>query len=142
VCEHAKVAAARAELRENADAFVRRLALLCADAARAGHPLYLLETEAASALVQQAVFDWNTPSGDFLLFRLCLVLPFPASVVPPHERCDDNITWLLWRVFNTVFVRPHAMRFTANAWVRWGGKSYLAIAKVWADAVDDALSSA
>ena len=142
VCKHAKVAAARAELRENADAFVRRLAQLCADAARAGHPLYSLETEAASALVQQAVFDWNSPSGDFLLFRLCLVLPYPACVVPPNERCDDNITWLLGRVFNTVFVRPHAMRITANAWVRWGGKSYLAIAKVWADAVDDALSSA
>jgi hypothetical protein len=96
--------------------------------------LYACNPAAAAAM--NATVDWDTPLGMFLLFRLCLVLPFPASVVPANDWHNDNLVLQLGRVFDSIIVRAHALRPIANSWVLWGGNEYLDLLKIWACEVD------
>jgi hypothetical protein len=135
-CNNAIITSTRNTLRKKATTFVKRLVTLCADAAKCGHPFMLYACNPAAAAAMNATVDWDTPLGMFLLFRLCLVLPFPASVVPANDWHNDNLVLQLGRVFDSIIVRAHALRPIANSWVLWGGNEYLDLLKIWACEVD------
>ena len=81
--------------------------------------------------------DWTTADGKFLAFRLILVLPFPAAVLPPGGTpCAGSLTRAMGELMDAVCVRQTCLKDLANYWVGWGGHAYDRVATAWRTAVN------
>ena len=82
-------------------------------------------------------FDWSSAEGKFLAFRLILVLPFPAAVMPPADPpSEGSLTRALGELMDAVCVRHSYLKDLANYWVDWGGRAYDNIMTAWLTAVN------
>ena len=82
-------------------------------------------------------FDWSSAEGKFLAFRLILVLPFPAAVMPPADPPSEGpLTRALGELMDAVCVRHSYLKDLANYWVDWGGRAYDNIMTAWLTAVN------
>jgi hypothetical protein len=137
-CTHPAVLAAATRCRARLDAHVAVLAKLVREAhGGGGDPLLGPAVRAAHADVSAAAqrFDWASDEAPFLVFRLVLVLPFPAAVCGDAAR-GRSLTASLGRLFDAVCVRDSNLRALANYWADWGGRAYKLVASAWRDAVD------
>ena len=81
--------------------------------------------------------DWTTADGKFLAFRLILVLPFPAAVLPPGGTpCAGSLTRAMGELMDAVCVRQTCLKDLANYWVGWGCHAYDRVATAWRTAVN------
>lgn len=139
VCTHPDVAGVRKQLQQEIIPFLQHLAETCYIAqskARRGAPLLLIARQALDNFLKTLHnIDWTSDSGKFLLFRVCLVLPFPSVCVPMAHRLNNTV-WHFGELLDAVCVRDHLLREIANMWVRWGGRSYLRITEVWKTAIN------
>jgi len=139
-CTHPAVAAARAVLQRAAADFVCRLAERVATAQRGFSPALELEVADALAALRVALplHDWNTPSGASLLYRLLLVLPFPAACV---DDAAAGVARALGRAFDATIVPVFRRHALFDSWGAWAIPSLRRMVAVWADAVDVAAAA-
>jgi hypothetical protein len=136
-CSDLAVVAACAALRVRAAAFVStRLIGLILKAAGSMEPARRLAARAHAVLARASLpaFDWDSPSGAFLLYRLVLALPYPACVVTGGDG-SAAFARHFGALLDSVYVRSMALRQIANAWTRWAGRELLAVTSVWSRAV-------
>ena len=138
-CTHENVVTAREELQIKIKIFLVNLVESCYKAQSAsgqGAPLLDITRAARNNLIRTIEnIVWASEMGNFLLFRCCLVLPYPADCVSVADR-DDNPVWYLGQLFDSICVRNRDLRNVANLWVKWGGLEYLKITNVWTSAVN------
>ena len=138
-CTHATVVAARENLQMKMKIFLLSLAESCYDAQSAsgqGAPLLGITRAARNNFIRTIEnIVWTSEMGNFLLFRCCLVLPYPADCVALADR-NDNPVWYLGQLFDSVCVRDSDLRDVANIWVKWGGLEYLQLTNIWTSAVN------
>ena len=92
---------------------------------------------AVKVLAALKTADWTTADGKFLAFRLILVLPFPAAVLPPGGTpCAGSLTRAMGELMDAVCVRQTCLKDLANYWVGWGGHAYDRVATAWRTAVN------
>ena len=72
-------------------------------------------------------------SHNFLLFRLCLVLPWPAHCVAAGE---PPFISLFAQLMDAATIPADRLRSIYNIWVPWAASTTRAIMRVWAAAVD------
>ena len=134
-CTYPAVVAHRALLRHRA---LRYIPVLVGHIVRAQSG-YDAEREHAAAHAATSIsaaiasLDWDNPTSAFLLHRLVLVLPWPAS------RVDDAsalVTLGLGQLFDATVVPNSRIHATYNSWTSWGSKALIHSVRVWADAVD------
>jgi len=133
-CKHPHLAAAQAALRASATDFLPTLAtIICqaSDGAPARSPELdpALDTLTTSPLPP----DWTTPTGQNALFRLTMVLPWPAAAVDDPSAVHIRAMGTL---LDHTIVRSSKRHGVANAWVGWGGKRLYNIVRLWASEVD------
>jgi len=63
--------------------------------------------------------DWQGGDGEFVLFRLLAVLPFPAAAAAPAH----PLAAALGRVFDTTRLHHQHLGRLATRWVRWASRS-------------------
>jgi hypothetical protein len=130
VCTHPKVVRAREKLRAQTSAYVPQL-IYHIDRAALGYAcsdaVHHLAGRCATA------FDWGTPTDHFILFRLCLMLPWPASCVPPGEL---SFASLFGELMDATVLPTNRLRRIYNSWAPWAGARTRSIVGVWARAVD------
>jgi len=130
-CDFPPVAAARDRLRANVSTFVPILLSRISSAAehfKCGALVEDLANRAARA------FEETPPtSHNFLLFRLCLVLPWPAHCVSAGEH---PFILLLAQLMDATTIPMDRLRSIYNIWVPWAAATTRAIMRVWATAVD------
>jgi hypothetical protein len=130
-CPHSAVAAERARLRSRASEYIPVLAEHIFSASPAPHAREL-EVAYLDARNLPAP-DWFSPSGQALLFRLVMVLPWPATCV------DDPLArhaLALGTIMDLTVVRNNRLHPIADSWVPWGAKRLMSIFSVWSGAVD------
>ena len=139
VCNHPDLIRARNRLQQEIIPFLQLLAETCYIAqskSSRGAPLLLIARHARDNFLNTLHnIDWTSDSGKFLLFRVCLVLPFPSICVPIAYRLNNTV-WHFGELLDAVCVRDHLLREIANMWVRFGGRSYLRITEVWKTAIN------
>jgi hypothetical protein len=82
-------------------------------------------------------FQWCTPDGRYVLFRMLMVAPWPADAVrdtPSPISCE--LAYLLGKVFDLTNARHYKIRRLANRWVAWASKHASNIARAWSTAID------
>jgi hypothetical protein len=81
----------------------------------------------------QSPVDWATPTGKSTLYRLLLVLPWPAAAVD-----DPSATHALalGHQFDTAVAPNHRLHRLANSWTLWATKQLRAITFTWKRLVD------
>jgi hypothetical protein len=81
----------------------------------------------------QSAMDWTSPTGKSTLYRLLLVLPWPAVAV-------DDINALhakaLGSQFDATVAANNRLHRLANSWVLWAIKRMKAITMSWKSRVD------
>ena len=134
-CTHPPVAAARLTLSTAAAAYLPTLATHIVGALGDDDDIPLSVQVAHSFLQRSSVAppDWSTPTGKNFLFRLALVLPWPAAAVddPTAAHCRA-----LGHLMDSIVVRNSRRHRLANSWVLWGAKALRRMLTVWAGAVD------
>ena len=129
-CPHPAVAAERARLCSSAAQYIPVLAshIYSANPAPQSRDLDTAVIGARRA----APPDWRSPQGRSLLFRLVMVLPWPAASVVD----GDPLATALGSLMDLTVVRNNRLHPIADSWVSWGGKRLISICGVWAGAVD------
>ena len=82
-------------------------------------------------------YEWCTPDGRYVLFRMLMAAPWPADAVrdtPSAILCE--LARLLGKVFDLTNARHFKIRRLVNRWVAWASKHASNIAKAWAAAID------
>ena len=135
-CTHPPVVAARLTLSTAAAAYLPTLSKHIVEACSDNiNDLPLPVQVAYTFLLRTPISppDWSTPTGKNLLFRLVLVLPWPAAAVddPTATHCRA-----LGCLMDNTIVRNSRRHRLANSWVLWGAKALRRMLTVWADAVD------
>ena len=139
-CKHPPVVGARTKLQHEAASFMERLCTRL-DSAQRGYSLDLaVQLHAARVELHDALatHDWDTPSGASLLYRLALVLPFPAACVDdPAARAARALGSAMDATVVPV-VRRHSV---FDYWGGWAIPALMDITAVWAGAVDAAAAA-
>jgi len=137
-CLHPEMVLAREQLQAAATDYLPVLAKIIAEA-----PFEHMAAEAREASYQikqllesGAIIDWSTSTNKFLLWRLVLVLPFPAACV---EAPGGDLCRLFGHLLDTTVARNDRLRKVANSWVAWGSRRFLSVAKRWASLVDECM---
>ena len=135
-CTHPPVVAARLTLSTAAAAYLPTLSKHIVEACSDNiNDLPLPVQVALTFLLRTPISppDWSTPTGKNLLFRLVLVLPWPAAAVddPTATHCRA-----LGCLMDNTIVRNSRRHRLANSWVLWGAKALRRMLTAWADAVD------
>jgi hypothetical protein len=136
-CSDLAAVAAGASLRTRAAAFVSaHLIGLILDAAGSMEPARRLAARGHAVLARATLpaFDWNSPTGAFLLYHLVLALPYPACVVSGDDG-SAAFARHFGALLDSVYVRNTSLRQIANVWTRWAGRELLAVSSVWSRAV-------
>lgn len=129
-CPHPAVAAERSRLCSSAVQYVPVLAghIYSANPVPQSRDL----DTAVNVARRAAPPDWRSPQGRSLLFRLVMVLPWPAASVVD----GDPLATALGSLMDLTIVRNNRLHPIADSWVSWGGKRLISICGVWAGAVD------
>ena len=136
-CTHPPVVAARSTLSIAAAAYLPTLANHIVDAlgGNDNDPIPFPAHVAHTFLQRSPVAppDWSSATGRNFLFRLVLVLPWPAAAVDDPAAAHCRALGLL---MDSTVVRNSRRHRLANSWVLWGAKALRRMLTVWADAVD------
>ena len=83
-------------------------------------------------------FEWSSPPGSLFLFRLLLVIPFPAcAAFPPSP--NSALMHHFGTLCDMVLVRNTDLRQLANSWVWWAGSEIESLVSSWSSDVDSLL---
>ena len=69
----------------------------------------------AACLTECRALRWERVEGRFILHRLLLALPFPASAAAPGHKA----VLALGALFDVIALAPAKLRSTATVWMRW-----------------------
>ena len=136
-CTHPAMVNARTRLHAATTTYLPILANIISEA-----PFEHMAAEACGAathikqLLQREETDWSTNTNKFLLWRLVIVLPFPADCV---DETDEDLCRMFGHLLDVTVARNDRLRKLANSWVGWGSRRFLSIAKLWASLVDDSM---
>ena len=137
------VVAARPALRARAARFISgRLACLILESARTATPARRAATSAAVLELRASLgaFSWDSPAGAFLIYRLLLVLPFPARVLRAGIGAFATVRHL-GELFDAVHVRTTHLRGVADGWTMWAGQELISFVGIWARSVSRAAAA-
>ena len=132
-CDHPEVTAARKELHARAATYLPILASrisAAADDYQCGKEVEGLAKACKKALLD---LDLSIGSSAFLLFRLCMALPWPAHCVPPGAPSPIS---LFGELFDAAIVPPDRLRYIYNSWTPWAALNTLTMVQTWSSAVD------
>ena len=116
-CAHPGVAAARATLRASAPTALCAIFNAIA-AAHVGGPPDTVAARLAECAALCLSLDWDSLEGRFVLYRLVLALPFPASAAA----ADHAVVRALGALFDSVVLPPSRLRGVATAWLQWASR--------------------
>jgi len=137
-CADPEAALARAALRARASAYLPVLAGHLLRAAHARLPWQRYAVAVAHHGVLMALLhgvDWASPSGCFLLHRLCVARPWPAAAVDDPDDAP-SVARAFGALFDALTVRNVDIRRTANSWCLFAGKALTSSVARWGAAVD------
>jgi hypothetical protein len=136
----AKMTIATANLRPSTKAAVagtKAGTKAVAPAARTAVPARRAAASAAALRLRATLgaLAWDSPSGAFLIFRLLLVLPFPARVLRAGVGAGAASVRHLGELFDAVCVRNCHLRDVADNWTVWAGRELISFVRIWARSV-------
>jgi hypothetical protein len=117
-CENATVLAVRSSVRRSAPAIVTAILTEVELAHRRTGAPAALQTALVAARSTLPDADWLGGDGEFVLFRLLAVLPFPASAAASTH----PLAAALGRVFDATCLHHHHLGRLATRWVRWASR--------------------
>ena len=98
----------------------------------------LLEARAVAIGQQASAMDWTSMEGNWVLYRLLAVAPWPAKAAAP----DHALVLALGEVFDEVIAKNHRIRRVANRWVPWAGRTVMQLHDAWSGRLRRHLPSA
>ena len=76
---------------------------------------------------------WDTPTGRSMLYRLLLVVPWPAAAVDENSALHAKA---LGHQFDITVVTNNRLHGLANSWTLWAARNLKSITSIWKSLVD------
>ena len=129
-CTHAPVQHVRQEVIEGLPSLITDLMrrALQAHYCAPFQPLPpVLEARAVAIGEQASGMDWTSTEGNWVLYRLLAVAPWPAKAAAQGH----SLALALGQVFDEVIAKNHRIRRVANKWVPWAGGTVMRLHDAW-----------